>query len=82
MTKAKRAARDIESIDKDYERLWRKENEFIPQFIPIRPRVQEGESGLALTQSLQKVGKLGPKPLAVREPVLLLALSALKMERV
>lgn len=43
LAEAKRAARDIESIDKDYKRLWRKEDESIPQFIPMRPRSQEGE---------------------------------------
>ena len=38
---AKVAARKMEHIDKDYERLWRKEDESIPQFIPIRPRTLE-----------------------------------------
>ena len=32
------AAREMEHIDRDYERLWRREDESIPQFIPIRPR--------------------------------------------
>ena len=40
---AKIAAREMEHIDKDYERQWRKEDESIPQFIPIRPRTLEGE---------------------------------------
>ena len=39
---AKAAARGIESIDKDYERLWRKEDKSIPQFIPIRPMTVGG----------------------------------------
>ena len=33
---AKMATRGIESIDIDYERLWRNEDELISQFIPIR----------------------------------------------
>lgn len=48
LAEAKMAAMDMENIDKDYERLWRKEDESIPQFIPIRPRLQEGEPRLAL----------------------------------
>ena len=36
---AKRAAREIESLDKDHERLWRREDELIPKFILIRPRM-------------------------------------------
>ena len=74
--KAKRVAWDIESIDKDYERLWRKEDESIPQFIPIRPKAPEGELGVASSRPSQQVVEVGPKPLAVREHVPLLALPA------
>lgn len=34
---AKAATRGVESIDKSYERVWRKEDETISQFIPIYP---------------------------------------------
>ena len=39
------AAREMEHIDKDYETLWRKEDESFPHFIPIRPRIVDGELG-------------------------------------
>lgn len=41
LAEGKRATRDMENTYKDYERLWRKENESIPQFNPIRPRLQK-----------------------------------------
>ena len=47
LEETKAAAREIERIDKDYERLWRKEDESIPQFIPIRARAPEGDQGAA-----------------------------------
>ena len=43
MADAKRAAREIEGLDKYHERLWRREDELVPQFILIRPRVVAGE---------------------------------------
>ena len=42
---ANRAAREMENLNKDHERLWRREDELIPQFIPIQPRVVEEETG-------------------------------------
>ena len=39
---AKVAAREGEQLEKDYERLWRRDDDLIPQFIPICPRVLEG----------------------------------------
>ena len=73
---AKVAARGIESIDEDYERLWRKEDESIPPFIPIRPRAVGGGSELTRGQHNPLVEEPRPKPLAVREPPPLLALPA------
>lgn len=40
---AKVAAREMEQIDRDYERLWRREDELIPQFIHLQPRGVEVE---------------------------------------
>ena len=42
---AKVAVREMEHIDGDYERLWRREDESIPQFIPIHPRTVDREPG-------------------------------------
>ena len=36
---AKTAAREVEQFEKDYEKLWRREDETIPQLVPIRPMV-------------------------------------------
>ena len=76
MADAKKAARDMESLDRDHERLWRREYELIPQFISIRPRVVAGEPVQYESQVLYALVDRGPHPLAVREPTLLLALSA------
>ena len=38
LAEAKVAARDIKHIERDYEWLWRKEDELIPQFIPLLPK--------------------------------------------
>ena len=46
----------------------------IPQFIPIRPRVVEGEPGKYGSTSPYALIDAGPRPLAVREPAPLLAL--------
>ena len=73
---AKRAAREMENLDRDHERLWRREDELIPQFIPFRPRVVEGEPGKYGGQAPYAFVDAGPRPLAVREPALLLALPA------
>ena len=40
LAEAKVAAREMEHMDRDYERIWRKEDELIPQFIPLQPRVE------------------------------------------
>ena len=73
---AKRAAREMESLDRDHERLWRTEDELIPQFIPIRPRVMVGEPAKYKSQVSYALVDTGPCLLAVREPAPLLALSA------
>lgn len=39
------AAKEIENVDKNYDWLWRREYEFIPQFIPICPGAIERDSG-------------------------------------
>lgn len=71
---AKMTAREMEHIDRDYERLWRREGESIPQFIPIHPRVMEEEPGRQGSQVLYALIDSSPWPLAVREPEPLLAL--------
>ncbi|OAE25048.1 hypothetical protein AXG93_1939s1060 [Marchantia polymorpha subsp. ruderalis] len=73
---AKKAARDIENIDKDYEKLWRKEDESIPQFIPIRPKILDRELGENGDHVSQSTTDLSSRPLALKEPVPLLLLPA------
>ena len=76
---AKRAAREMKNLDRDHERLWRREDEQIPQFIPIPPRVVEGETGKYGSQAPYALIDAGPCPLVVREPAPLLALPAPRM---
>jgi hypothetical protein len=60
----------MEHIDIHYERLWMRDDESIPKFIPIRSRrlsKYESQAPYALIDA-------GPRPLAVREPTPLLAL--------
>ena len=38
LAEAKVAAREMKHIDRDYERLWRREDELVPQLIPLLPR--------------------------------------------
>ena len=73
---AKRAAREMEKLDRDHERLWKMEDELIPQFIPIRPRIMMGEPAKYEKQVPYVLVDTGPRPLAIREPTPLLALRA------
>ena len=77
---AKRAAREMESLDRDHERLWRREDELIPQFISIRPRVMVEESAKYESQVPYVLVNTGPRPLAVRKHAPLLALPAPRMD--
>lgn len=53
LAEAKRATRDIESEDKGCERLWKKGDKSIPNFIPIHMGAQEGTSGSLMAQPSQ-----------------------------
>ena len=66
----------MEHIDRDYERLWRREDESIPQFISIRPRAVDGKLGGHGSRAPYALINSRPRPLAVREPTPLLALLA------
>lgn len=70
----------MERIDKDYERLWRKEDESILQFIPIRPRMVQREPSRHGSQTPYALTDSGPRPLEVREPTPLLALSTPRVD--
>ena len=59
---ANRAAREMESFDRDHEKLWRREDELIPQFIPIRPRVMAEEPVKYESQVPYAIGNSGPRP--------------------
>ena len=73
LAEAKVAARKIKHIDRNYERLWRSEDELIPQLIPLQPRV-EVEPVRSLNQAPYVSIESVPRPLAMRESVLLLQL--------
>ena len=68
MADAKRTAREIESLDSDDERLWRREHELIPQFIIIQPIVVAGKPVKYESQVPYATVETDPHPLAVREP--------------
>ena len=76
---AKAATREVEQFEKDYEKLWR-EDEQIPQFVPIRPMVVNvptvGQEG----QVPHVPVKTRPQLPAARAPEPLLALPAPKID--
>ena len=77
LTDAKRAAREMKNLDRDHERLWRREDDWIPQFTPIWPRVMAGEPVKYKSQVPYALVDTGPRPLAVKEPTPFLGLPAL-----
>ena len=72
---ANAAAREVEQF-KDYDRLWRREDESIPQFVPIRPRVLNGPTVGQEGQVPYVLVDTRPFPLAVTAPKPMLALPA------
>ena len=74
LAKAKVAAREMEHTDRNYGRLWRREDKSIPQFLPIRPRAADGELGGHASRAPYAFIDSGPKPLVVRQLAPLLAL--------
>ena len=73
LAEAKVAAKNMEHIDRDYKRLWKSEDEMIPQFIQLLPRV--GVKPIRpLNQSPYVSIEALPLLLAVSEPIPLLAL--------
>ena len=77
---AKAAAREVEQLEKDYERLWRREDGLIPQFVPICPRELEGATVGQDGQVPYVPVDTGPRPLAVRTPEPLFALPAPRID--
>lgn len=77
LEQAKAAARSVEVIERSYERLWRKEDESIPRFIPINPVGVTAGGGSSNPPPM--VSDNGPQyhtvvPMATRAPIPLLAL--------
>ena len=76
----KTATREVEHFEKDYEKLWRREDESIPQFVPIRPMVFNvptvGQEG----QVPHVPVKTSPQLLATRAPEPMLAIPAQKID--
>ena len=62
---AKIAAREVDQLDKDYEKLWRRENALIPQFIPIRFSTLQGATIGQDGQVFYVPIEARPRPLAV-----------------
>ena len=79
LAKAKVVARDMEHIDRDYKRLWRREDELIPQLIPLLPRSRV-EPIRPLNQSPYASIEAISLPLALRDPLLLVALSSPRVD--
>ena len=73
---AKTAVREVEQLEKDYERLWRRNDDLIPQFVLIRPRVIGGATVGQEEQVPHVPVDTGPMPLAGWTPEPLLALAA------
>ena len=65
---AKAAAREVEQFERDYERLWRRNDESIPQFVPVCLRVLGGATVGQDGQVPYIPMTTGPLPLAVRAP--------------
>lgn len=74
LEQAKLAARQVDAINKSYDRLWRKEDESIPHFIPINPRQSTVNHSASASVPFTAPGEM-PQPLATREPEPLLSLT-------
>ena len=75
LAEVKMAARDTEHIDRNYERLWRKEDELNSQFLPLLPKA--GVDPIRpLNQSTYVSIKTVSLPLAVKDIILMLAFPA------
>ena len=70
---AKAAAREVEKLEKDYERLWRREDDLILQFVLIRPRVLGGATVGQEGQVPYVPVDTRPLPLVLRIPEPMLA---------
>lgn len=80
---AKTAARVVDALERNYERLWRKEDESIPQFVPLKPRAAElvptTEASSSRDHSRPVHHDLAPLETRVPEPML--ALTAPRLEK-
>ena len=77
---AKTAAREVEQFEKDYEKLWRREDESIPQFVSIHPMVFNVPTDGLEVPVLRIPAKPGPHLLATKAPEPMLALPAPKVD--
>ena len=77
---AKTAAREVEQSEKDYEELWRREDESIPQFVPIHPMVFNVPTVGPEVPVPHVPAKPRPHLLATRVPEPMLALPAPKVD--
>lgn len=80
LVEVKAAAREVDQLDKDYERLWRRDDELIPQFIPICPKALEGATISQVGQVPYVPIEAGSRPLAVKNPEPLLVLPARRVD--
>ena len=76
---AKLAAKEVEQFEKDY-KLWRREDESIPQFVPIRPMMFNVPTVGQEVPVPHVHVKPGPQSLATRAPKPMLALPAPKVD--
>lgn len=74
LEEAKEAARTVAEVAKEHEKLWRRENETIPSFIPIYAREKYGSGEPFQNPSIPSPPVMNSIPLSVRPPAPLLAL--------
>ena len=72
---AKRAARIVDEVDKEHNRIWRKEGQYIPSFIPIYARDKQEGEGHWLYGPGHPPLAIDPQPLSVRPPAPLPAIT-------
>ena len=79
---AKTAARAVDALERNYERLWRKEDESIPQFVPLKPRAMELVPMAETSSSRDHLRRVNydVAPLETRVPEPRLALTAPQLE--
>ncbi|KAG0572835.1 hypothetical protein KC19_VG128500 [Ceratodon purpureus] len=75
LEEAKRVARVVDEVDKEHDRIWRIEGQYIPSFIPIYARNKQDGQGPWLYGPGHPPLTVDPQPLSVRLPAALPAIT-------